>query len=156
MLKATVGGKGGDLAGILGDVTVEARSWIEEVLCVFINALHFPLKANRDTVGFHCLLLCESAIRAPIGPEERLVTSHILALAYNWIYLHHFEDDDLPSGSWCEGLHLEEVRVPGQTHSYRHTTTYAQTKVTDSTMRNNDFQMSGEGQAYLYWDVPAA
>lgn len=44
VLKATVGGEGGDLAGILGDVTVEERSWIEEVLRVLINALHFPLK----------------------------------------------------------------------------------------------------------------
>lgn len=99
MLKATVGGEGGDLGGILGDVTVEAGSWIEEVLGVFMNALHFALKANGDTVRF--LYCVRDAIEASVDPEEPLVSSHILALPCNRIYLHHFEDDDLPSGSWC-------------------------------------------------------
>lgn len=57
MLKGTEGGEGGDFAGVLGDVAVKARRGVEEVLRVFINALHFPLKANG---GLHCLLLCES------------------------------------------------------------------------------------------------
>lgn len=50
MLKGTVGGDGGDFAGIFADVTVEARRRIEKVLRVFINALHFPLKPKVDTI----------------------------------------------------------------------------------------------------------
>lgn len=50
MLKGTVGGDGGDFAGIFADVTVKARRRIEEVLRVFKNALHFPLKPNVDTI----------------------------------------------------------------------------------------------------------
>lgn len=69
MLKGPVGGEGGDFASVLGDVTVKARSWIEKVLRVFINALHFPLKAKGDTLRFHFLLPRESAVRASIDPD---------------------------------------------------------------------------------------
>lgn len=50
MLKGTVGGDGGDFAGSFADVTVKARRWIEKVLRVFINALHFALKPHVDTI----------------------------------------------------------------------------------------------------------
>lgn len=33
-----------DLAGVFGDVAVKARRGVHEVLHVFIDALHFPLK----------------------------------------------------------------------------------------------------------------
>lgn len=48
--EGAVGGERGDLAGVFGDVTVKARSWIQQVLHVFIDALHFPLKPVSDTI----------------------------------------------------------------------------------------------------------
>lgn len=47
--EAAVGGERGDFAGVLGDVAVKARCWIEKVLHVFIDALHFPLKPKIHT-----------------------------------------------------------------------------------------------------------
>lgn len=38
-----------DLAGVFGDVTIKARRRVHEVLHVFIDALHFPLKQMPDT-----------------------------------------------------------------------------------------------------------
>lgn len=51
VLKGTVGGDGGDFAGVFADVTVKARRRIQKVLHVFINALHFALEPNIDTIS---------------------------------------------------------------------------------------------------------
>lgn len=49
--------------------------------------------------------------------EKKLFSTFTASDVDQLIYLHHFEDEDLPSGTRCEGVHLEQVGVPGQIHA---------------------------------------